>query len=117
MIGRNAVRAGTVVAAAALPMLIASRAMARPPGGGRDAGLTLGETLLIFVATPLAAFVIISLLVVMPGAARGPRYRPGLGWRAGPAWFGGPQGHSDVLAEGAEGAEPSRDGGGASARW
>ncbi|MGH3341845.1 MAG: aa3-type cytochrome oxidase subunit CtaJ [Carbonactinosporaceae bacterium] len=113
MIGRNAARAG-IVAAAVPAALTASRAFAGPGEAAANAGLSLGETLLIFVITPLAAFVIISLLVVLPGLARQPRYRPGLGWQADPAWFGGPQGDVDALVDA---AQPSGDGGGASARW
>ena len=85
------------------------------------------EALLLFVGVPLALFVGIALLVMVPSIARGPRYRPGLSWWAKPEWFGGP---AELPAGGAElrpalesvaGSEdsprPVDVGGGASARW
>lgn len=44
--------------------------------------------LLFFGGIPLLVFVTISLLVMAPSLARGPRYRPGQGWDAAPVQFG-----------------------------
>jgi len=90
------------------------------------------EALLIYVGIPAGLFVLITLLVLAPSVARGPRYRPGLAWWAGPEWFGGPD--SETATRRA--LEPGRSGrsgataitqiemgddslteGGASARW
>jgi hypothetical protein len=76
-------------------------------------GLTVLQTLLIYVGIPAALFLIITLLVLAPGMARGPRYRPGLGWWAAPVWFNGP-GDADTAVRG---AVPTSEAGGSSARW
>ena len=78
-------------------------------------GLTAIQTLLIFVGIPVAVYVIIALLVSAPSLARGPRYRPGLGWWAAPVWFNGPD-DADVAVRTAT-PTSSKEGGGASARW
>jgi hypothetical protein len=85
------------------------------------------HALLLFAGVPLALFVAISLLVMVPSIAKGPRYRPGLAWWAAPEWFGGPAelpsgGQEPRPAlESAAGAPdsppPVGAGGGASARW
>lgn len=46
------------------------------------------ETLLVFVGIPLLAIVVISLLVLAPSLAKGPRFGPGQPWDAAPEWFG-----------------------------
>ncbi len=105
-----------VLAGAALSTAAASPAFALVRDDGDDPGraMPVGEALLVFVGVPVALFLIISLLVMAPSLARGPRYRPDLGWWAAPVWFGGPPG--DVAAAIAK-AEPVEGRGGASARW
>lgn len=76
-------------------------------------GLSVVETLGYFVAVPFALFVLITLLVAAPSMARGPRYRPGVGWWAAPVWFNGPEDPDTAVRE----ATPTTQGGGASARW
>ena len=76
-------------------------------------GLSVVQTLLIFVGVPAALFVVIALLVSAPSMARGPRYRPGLGWWAAPVWFNGPDDADTAVRT----ATATRGGGGASARW
>jgi hypothetical protein len=106
----------TVTAVTALSVLVASPAFASKADDGDDpgTGLSTGATLLIFVGVPIAAFLVISLLVAAPSLARGPRYRPGLGWWAAPVWYGGPGGDADAAVRA---AEPAAEGGGTSARW
>lgn len=48
------------------------------------------HVILFFAGIPLLAIVVISLLVMAPSLARGPRYRPGQPWDAEPEWFGAP---------------------------
>jgi hypothetical protein len=69
----------------------------------------------LFVGVPVLLFVVIALLVYAPTVARGPRYRPGLGWWHGPVWFEGPPAGSDASRREAD--EATLAGGGASARW
>ncbi len=69
--------------------------------------------LLIYVGAPALLFLVIALLAMAPSMARGPRYRPGLGWWAAPVWFNGPEDADAAVRR----ATPTRDGGGTSARW
>ncbi len=88
------------------------------------------HALLLFVGVPLALFVGITLLVMVPSIAKGPRYRPGLAWWAEPEWFGGPAALPSSGPEPRPALEPPESvagtpdmprpvgvGGGASARW
>jgi hypothetical protein len=76
-------------------------------------GLTVLQTLLIYAGIPAALFLVITLLVLAPGMARGPRYRPGLGWWAAPVWFNGPADADTAVHSGV----PTIEAGGSSARW
>lgn len=69
------------------------------------------ENLGVFGLLPLTLLIVITLLVYTPSWARGPKYRPGLSWWAEPIWIGGTE------LEAAAQAEPTREGGGCSARW
>jgi len=73
-------------------LVAASPAFALRPDDGDDPGQPLSPlaTVLFFVVAPVGLFLLIALLVLAPSIARGPRYRPGLGWQAGPEWYGGP---------------------------
>ena len=53
-------------------------------------GLTTLEGLGLYVLAPLAILFVIAALVLLPGIAKGSRYRPTKGWGAAPLWFGGP---------------------------
>lgn len=53
-------------------------------------------------------FVLISLLVVLPGMVHHESYQPALSWRGGPEWFGGPRGGVEGL-DGAAGLEKLND--------
>jgi len=114
---RTALRSAALAASVPLSAVLASPAAAitRDDGDQPGAGLTALETLLWFVAVPAGLFVLISLLVIAPSAARGPRYRPGSSWWAAPVWFGGPQEADPDAAVAA--AQPTGERGGASARW
>jgi hypothetical protein len=111
---RTALRAAvattvTYAVLAPLPALAVGRDDGSEPGDG----LSVLETLLWFVAAPLALFAVIALLVSAPSMARGPRYRPGVGWWAAPVWFNGPDDPDTAVRR----ATPTTGGGGASARW
>jgi hypothetical protein len=64
---RNALRAGAVTAAATLMMLMSSPAMAlvRDDGDDPGPGLSVAQTLGLFVVTPLVLFAIIAGLVMV----------------------------------------------------
>ena len=113
---RAGLRAGIVTAGTALSLALASPAFAVNPDDGDDPGqaLSTGASLLLFVGVPVALFLVIALLVAAPSLARGPRYRPGLGWWAAPVWYGGPEGDAQTAIAA---AEPATEGGGTSARW
>lgn len=96
-------------------MAPATAALAANFDDGQDPGpgLSVLQTVLIFVGIPALLFVVITLLVVAPSMARGPRYRPGLGWWAAPVWFNGPDDADTAVRT----AIATTGGGGASARW
>lgn len=64
---KTALRAGTVSAAAAMMMLMSNPAFAviRDDGDDPGPGLSLVETLGLFVFAPIAAFLVIAALVVV----------------------------------------------------
>ncbi|MBA2768572.1 MAG: hypothetical protein H0U35_05480 [Sporichthyaceae bacterium] len=97
------------------PLLLPSAAWAAGVDDGAEPGdgLSVLETLLWFVGAPLALFAVIAVLVSAPSMARGPRYRPALGWWAAPVWFNGPDDADTAVRR----AVPTSGGGGASARW
>ncbi len=85
------------LAGAALPLLVASPALADNgyplgPSEGADPGRGLGvaATLLLYVVVPLVLITLIAALVWLPGVLRAKRYRPTRGWQAAPVWFAGP---------------------------
>jgi hypothetical protein len=82
-------------------------------GQQTGAGLSVLQTLLIFVGIPAALFVAIVVLVSAPSMARGPRSRPGRGGGAAPVWYTGPDDADTAVRT----ATATAGGGGASARW
>ncbi|KJK56976.1 hypothetical protein [Saccharothrix sp. ST-888] len=70
---RNALRAGAVTAAATLMMLMSSPAMAvtRDDGDNPGSGLSVAQTLGLFVLAPLVLFAIIAGLVMLPSLGKG----------------------------------------------
>ncbi|WP_405803628.1 hypothetical protein [Streptomyces sp. NBC_01187] len=64
---KNALRAGTVTAGATLLMLLSSPAFAVTPDDGDDPGpgLSIIETLGLYVAAPIVLFVVIAALVTI----------------------------------------------------
>lgn len=109
------------VAAAATVVLLTTLAAGAPAyaaantddGQQTGSGLSVLQTLLLFIGIPAALFVAIVVLVSAPSMARGPRYRPGLGWWAAPVWFNGPDDADTAVRR----ATATAGGGGASARW
>lgn len=98
-------------------LLLAAPASAQVLDDGEQPGpgLSAITTILVFIGIPVALFVLIAVLALAPSMARGPRYRPGLGWWAAPIWFNGPEDADRAVRTAA--AHPTTDGGGASARW
>lgn len=70
------------------------------------------NALLFFAGLPVLIIAVITLLVMAPSLANGPRYRPSQQWDADAEWFGGPaaQGSPGTLAlEGPTGAGTTGD--------
>jgi hypothetical protein len=123
-----------------LAMLAAAPAFALHRDDGDDPGKQIStlKAILVFGVIPLGASALIVLLVMLPSLAKGPRYRPGLGWQATPEWYGAPGTEPEVAGGGEHPAEVSAaadqqeitgtlmpsdaetqtpEGGGSSARW
>jgi hypothetical protein len=115
---RTALRTAVATATTALVLLSATAAQAAPADDGEvpAAKMSTLEALLIYVGIPAALFLVIALLVMAPSMARGPRYRPGLGWWAAPVWFNGPDNPDEAVQAGAD-TTTTTENGGASARW
>ncbi|MQY15095.1 hypothetical protein SRB5_52730 [Streptomyces sp. RB5] len=66
MVTKNALRAGTLTAGTTLTLLMSSPAFALTRDAGDDPGpgLSVGETLGLFVGLPLLAFLVIAGLVM-----------------------------------------------------
>ncbi len=104
---------GTLLAVAAVIVTAApARALERDAGDAPGAGLTVLETLLLYLVVPCALFLVIAALVVGASAARSSRARASAD-TAQPVWFGGPEEAERAL----ESASPTRSAGGASGRW
>jgi hypothetical protein len=110
----TAVTALLVLPGTAAGAAVTVLANAHDDGEDPGPGLSVLQTLGIFVGIPVLLFVVITVLVAAPSAARGPRYRPGVGWWAAPVWFNGPDDAERAVRASAGAAN---DGGGASARW
>lgn len=86
--------------------------------------MTVVETVLVFAGIPLGAVALITLLVLGPGAARAPRYRPGGSWDFQPVWYlphpdheGPVSATTGIRALAGAVAEPVIASGGASGEW
>ena len=86
------------------------------------------HVLLLFVGGPLLIIAVITLLVMAPSLARGPRYRPSQQWDADAEWFGAPGAATGKTGEGSDQRllessstvkrdDDQDDTGGASASW
>ena len=49
--------------------------------------MSVVQTVLVFVGIPALVVGLLAVLVVAPGAARRPRYRPGEAWDYEPVWY------------------------------
>ena len=112
-------------------LLVASPAFAyiRDDGDDPGPGLTVLETIAIYLGVPALVTALIFALVYVPSMVRGPRYRPGVSWWASPTWFRGsasapapatgssPTAVATAAGSAAAVVDDSGEGGGASARW
>ncbi len=108
--------AAVVVATATLVALagLAGPAAADVPEGWSDPEpVSVLPALLLLAGVPIALFVIIAVLVLLPGIRRGERLTPGAASHED-QWFGGPRSGTAELA--APDTDTSQAGG-ASARW
>ncbi|GAB2613651.1 hypothetical protein GCM10027168_52900 [Streptomyces capparidis] len=73
MDNKNALRAGAVTAGTVLMLLTSSPAFALTPDDGDEpgSGLSVAETLGLFVGLPVLAFLVIAGLVMLPGMGKG----------------------------------------------
>jgi hypothetical protein len=121
---RAALRSGAVAAVTSVPLLAAATALADTSNhvyDGEDSGpgLTVLQTLGIYVGIPLGLFLFITFLVCLPGWVRGDRNRREVGWVEPPAGAaaGSPAGGAKSSAEQAVTAGRPGGTGGASGSW
>jgi hypothetical protein len=50
-------------------------------------GVSVVETILIFVVIPLGVVLLFALLILVPGRVRKARYKPGQAWEYPPVWW------------------------------
>ena len=111
-------RAGTVAALTAVPLLAAGSAFA-DNFQGEDAGprLSVLATLGIFVGIPIALFLLIAFLVMLPSWIKGDTNRSEIGWDAKSAAKTGKSASAEDAVEGEAKAAASSGTGGASGSW
>jgi hypothetical protein len=94
---------------------------AEPTTWTEDTTVSPWHAILVYVIIPVALFVVITLLVMLPSASKAHDYHPGEAWRGEPEWFGGPSGGVQSLDAGAPataGSDRAGSGrGGASGSW
>jgi hypothetical protein len=84
-------RTALVLAAAAVPLLAASPAVAEVPEGWSDPDdVGFLQLMLVIGAIPFVLAALIALAVYLPAMARGENVRPG-GGEVADEWFGGPR--------------------------
>jgi hypothetical protein len=113
------VRAGTLAALTSVPLLAASSAFAAG-FQGEDAGsrLSVLQTIGIFVGIPVGLFVLITVLVLLPGWVKGDRNRNEIGWDTQSAAKTGGKAPADAAGESeAKAGSASSGTGGASGSW
>ncbi|EHR60319.1 aa3-type cytochrome oxidase subunit CtaJ [Saccharomonospora cyanea] len=82
--------------------------------------MSILETILVFVAIPLAVYGFFALVTLRSKFASRPRYRPGQAWDYPPVWWtANPEGVGQRHADDAEhgDAVPAKVRGGASGNW
>ena len=101
----------------ALPALAAVGADHPDIGENAGPGLTVIQTVSLFVLIPLGVVGLVYLLV-FSFSARGPRYRAGVAWQGPPRWWGGPSPNRlETFGSSLESVEPIEGAGGARAHW
>jgi hypothetical protein len=119
---RAAVRSGAVAAMTSVPLLAVTTALADTSnhtydGEDSGSGLTVLQTIGIYIGIPLGLFLLITFLVCLPGWVRGDRNRREVGWVEPPAGGSGAAGGAKSSAEQAVHAGRQGGTGGASGSW
>jgi hypothetical protein len=141
----NRRRSAAVLAAASVWSTLAATpafaALHRDAGDDPGKQISTLKAILVFGVIPIGLTALISLLVLLPSLAKGPRYRLGEEWRAIPEWYGAPGAEAEVSSGGygshrhapveaaaeqqavtgtvvpSDAEVETGDGGGSSARW
>ena len=90
---RGRPRLALLLAAAVLLLAgCANNPRAYPHAGttGGWVGSSFVRGALLYVGVPVLVFVVVAVLVSIPGKRNRRRYRPAEGWDADPVWFAGP---------------------------
>jgi hypothetical protein len=114
---RAVVITGTAAGAILLAASAASARNGYEEAGDPGAGLSVVETLLLYVAAPAAIFALIALVVVGPSIGKGPRHRTGAALETGPVWIDSTGAQHTPAATVRPEVAGGKDQGGASAHW
>jgi hypothetical protein len=68
------------------PRTVGADRLNRGPDG-KLSSVNVAETILVFVGIPLALFVVLALLIFLPGGRKRSRYKPGQPWNHAPVWY------------------------------
>jgi hypothetical protein len=108
---------GLVPAAVVTAATVASADNGYVESGQPGEGLSVVETLLLYVVIPGAIFLLITLIVVGPSLGKGPRHRTGAALESGPVWIDSTGAGRAPVGAGTPDPSAGAEQGGASARW
>ena len=108
---------GTTVGAVLVAATAASARNGYEEASHPGPGLSVVETLLLYVATPAVIFGLIALIVVGPSLGKGPRHRTGTALETGPVWIDSTGEQPASAGTTRPDAAGAKDQGGASAHW
>jgi hypothetical protein len=68
------------------PRTVGADRLSQEPDG-KLSSVNVAETILVFVGIPLALYVLLALLIFLPGGRKRSRYKPGQPWNHAPVWY------------------------------
>jgi hypothetical protein len=120
-VGSRAIRLVALLGLVSAALVLAATAASADNGYQESSqpgeGLSIFETLLLFVIIPGAIFVLITLIVVGPSMGKSSRQRTEAGLESGPVWIDSTGATEAPVRAGTSDRSTGTEQGGASARW